>query len=254
MPANPFASDVAARLYAEGRPDYSQLVSDIIRKLIGIESPVEVAVDVGSGTGISTMAIAALAESVVGIEPSKAMLERAIPADNVSYRIGSAEQLPVEDQSCDLLSVGSALHWFDQERFLAEASRVTKPEAWLVVYDHWFVGRMQDRDEFGQWARDVYIATYPSPPRDRSWRPPDDLGDWRHTGWESYDHPVPFSTDQLATYLLTQSNLQTEIERGDKTDKQLRSWLLDELAPFFADDPVAVFMFGGFVACHRRAA
>jgi ubiquinone/menaquinone biosynthesis C-methylase UbiE len=149
MPSNPFASDVAARLYTEGRPDYSRLAAGIIRRITGIESPVECAVDVGSGTGISTMAIASLAETVVGIEPSKAMLERAIPADNVSYHIGSAEQLPVEDQSCDLLSVGSALHWFDQERFLAEASRVAKPEAWLVIYDHWFTGRMQDHDGFG---------------------------------------------------------------------------------------------------------
>ena len=138
MPANPFASDVAARLYAEGRPDYSQLVADIILKITGIESPVEFAVDIGSGSGISTMAIAAMAETVVGVEPSQAMRERAVPADNVTYRNGSAEQLPVEDQSCDLLSVGSALHWFDQERFLAEASRVARPEAWLVVYDHWF--------------------------------------------------------------------------------------------------------------------
>lgn len=252
MPANPFTSDTAARLYAEGRPDYSQLVADIIGKITGIESPVEFAVDVGSGTGISTLAIAPLAERVVGVEPSEAMRERAIPADNVSYRSGSAEKLPVEDQSCDLLSAGSALHWFDQERFLAEASRIAKPDAWLVVYDHWFTGRMQDHDDFGQWARDVYLASYPPPPRDRSWRPPEDLGDWQHTGWESYDHPVSFSSVQLATYLLTQSNLQAVIERGDKTEKQLRSWLMDELAPFFADDPVAVVMFGGFVACHRR--
>lgn len=254
MPANPFASDTAARLYAEGRPDYSPLVSDIIRRITGIESALEFAVDVGSGTGISTMAIAPLADTVVGVEPSQAMRELAMPADNVSYRIGSAEQLPVEDASCDLISVGSALHWFDQERFLAEASRVAKPEAWLVICDHWFTGRMEDHDEFGQWSRDVYLATYPSPHRDRSWRPPDDVGDWQHVGWDRYDHPVSFSADHLATYLLTQSNLQTVIERGDKTEEQLRSWLMDELALFFADDPVAVFMFGGFVACHRRAA
>lgn len=253
MAANPFASEFAARLYADGRPDYSPFVADIISRIIGIEYPVEVAVDVGSGTGISTMAIAELAETVVGIEPSKAMLERAIPANNVSYLSGSAEQIPVEDQAYDLISVGSALHWFDQQQFLAEASRVAKPKAWLVVYDHWFSGRMHGHDEFGDWIRDVYIPTYPSPPRDRSWRPPDDLGDWRHIGWETYEHPTSFSVDQLATYLLTQSNLQTVIEHGDKTEEQLRPWLMDELTAFFKDDPVAIFMFGGFVACHHRA-
>lgn len=63
---------------------------------------------------------------------------------------------------------------------------------------------------------------------------------------------MSFSADQLANYLLTQSNLQAVIERGDETEKELRFWLIDQLAPFFADDPVAVFMFGGFVACHRR--
>lgn len=252
MRANPFASELVAHLYAEARPDYSHIVCDITRRVTGIESPVELAVDVGSGTGISTMAISPLADAVVGVEPSQAMVKVAMSTDNVSYRLGSAEELPVEDTSCDLISVGSVLHWFDQERFLAEASRVAKLDAWLVVHDHWFTGRMQDRDEFAQWIRDVYLATYPSPPRDRSWRPPDDLGDWRHQGWEGYGHPVRYSAGQLATYFLTQSNLQTVIEDGSKTEGQLRSWLMDQLVPFFADDPSGVFMFGGFVACHRR--
>lgn len=197
------------------------------------------------------MAVASIAESVVGVEPSPAMIEEARPADNVSYRLGSAEQLPIEDASCDLISVGSALHWFDQKRFLAEASRVARTGAWLVVYDHWFTGQMEKREDFGSWVRDVYLATYPSPPRDRSWQPPEDLGSWRHMGWEQYDQQVVFTADQLATYLLTQSNLQTVIERGDETEDQLRSWLLEELTPFFADDPAAWFLFGGFVARHR---
>jgi SAM-dependent methyltransferase len=180
------------------------------------------------------------------------MLENAPPAANVTYRLGSAEDLPVEDASCDLIAVGSALHWFHKARFLSEAARVAKPGAWLMVLDHWFAGQMQNREDFGAWMRDVYLSTFPSPRRDRSWRPPDDLGEWLHTGWERYDHPVSFTADQVASYLLTQSNLQAVIERGDQSEQQLRSWLLSETSPFFAPDPVPVFMFGGFVACHRR--
>lgn len=252
MVANPFASQGAARLYVDGRPDYSSFVSTIIQKLTGISSKVELAVDVGSGTGISTRALALLAETVIGVEPSKAMLNLALPAENVTYRIGSAEDLPVGDASCDLISVGSALHWFDQTRFLAEATRVARPDAWLVVHDHGFTGEMQDHDEFGQWFRDAYLASYPAPPRDGSWRPPADLGNWHHAGWERYDHPVPFTAEQLATYLLTQSNLQAVIERGDSTEEKLGSLLLNETAPFFVDHPVPVFLFGGYVACHRQ--
>lgn len=252
MPANPFASDIAARLYAEGRPGYSSLVSDIIRRLTGVDEALGFAVDVGSGTGISTLAIAPLAESVVGVEPSKAMIERAESAANVTYRVGSAEHLPLEDASSDLISVGSALHWFDQERFLVEVSRIARPRAWLVIYDHWFTGRMQGHSGFERWFREVYLTRYPAPPRDRSWRPPDDLGSWRHTGWERFEHSVAFTVDRLAAYLLTQSNLQTVIERGDRTEQELRSWLVVETSPFFGDDPVGQFDFGGFVACHRQ--
>lgn len=72
-------------------------------------------------------------------------------------------------------------------------------------------------------------------------------------GWEQYDQQVMFTADQLATYLLTQSNLQTVIERGDETEDQLRSWLLEQLTP---SSPMILrphFLFGGFVACHRPA-
>lgn len=252
MPTNPFASKAAARRYAEGRPDYSTFVSDILLRLIGDDASLDLAVDVGSGTGISTMAIAPLARRVVGVEPSPAMVDLAIPADNVTYRIGTAEDLPVEDSAADLISVGSALHWFDQERFLAEVSRVARPETWLVVYDHWFTARMQEHEGFVHWVRDVYLERYPFPSRDRSWRPPDDLGPWRHTGWERFEHAVAFDIDQLAAYLLTQSNLQTVIERGERPEEELRSWLVSEVSPFFGDDRSARFVFGGFVAGHRR--
>lgn len=249
---NPFASYASARRYAEGRPDYSTLVSDIVRRLIGDDASLDLAIDVGSGTGISTMAIAPLARRVVGVEPSPAMVDLAIPADNVTYRIGTAEDLPVEDSAADLIAVGSALHWFDQERFLVEASRVARPEAWLVVYDHWFTARMQEHEGFVDWIRDVYLVRYPSPPRDRSWRPPDDLGSWRHIGWERFEHAVAFDIDQLAAYLMTQSNLQTVIDRGERTEEELRSWLVSEVSPYFGEDRSAHFVFGGFVAGHRR--
>jgi SAM-dependent methyltransferase len=251
VPHNPFATDLAATMYARGRPDYSKRVGDIVRRLIDLTGVLPRALDVGSGTGISTLALAPLADEVIGVEASAAMVERAARAANVSYRLGYAEVLPVDDASCDLIAVGSALHWFDQESFLAEASRVAKPHAWLVIHDHWFAGQMEGVDEFGVWARGVYLETYPSPPRDRSWRPPADLGEWRHVDWEQYEHSIPFDVDRLADYLLTQSNLQVVVERGDGTPEELKDWLVGEMRPFFGAE-TASLRFGGFVACHRR--
>lgn len=253
MPSHPFATETAARIYAVGRPDYSSLVTDIIRGLAHIAQPVPCAVDVGSGTGISTMALAPLAETVIGVEPSPAMLEHARQRQNVEYRLGSAEHLPAADHSCDLIGVGSALHWFARESFLSEASRVARPGAWLVIHDHWFMGQIEGNEEFGEWVRNVYLDKYPSPPRDRSWRPPNDLGMWRHVAWEQYEHRIQFDQDELAAYLLTQSNLQAVIERGDDTVESLRAWLRSQTGRFFADRRPPTFLFGGFVACHRES-
>lgn len=252
MPKNPFATEDAAEFYAAGRPDYSRFVTEITRQLTSISGKVPVAVDVGSGTGISTMALPPLAESVIGVEPSSAMVDRAVQAPNVEYRIGTAEDLPVQTDSCDLVGVGSALHWFDQSLFLAEASRIARPDAWLVVHDNFFTAEMAGNDGFRDWFREVYLKRYPPPPRDRSWRPPDHLGVWKHVAWERYRHEVPFDARHLAAYLLTQSNLQAVIQTGSQTPEELEAWLLAETASFFSDS-TGSFVFEGFVACHRRS-
>ena len=176
----------------------------------------------------------------------------ATPAVNVTYLAGTAENLPVDDSSCDLIGVGSALHWFDHARFLSEASRIATPATWLVVHDHWFSGQMQQQPAFTNWVQDVYLHAYPSPPRNRSWRPPADLGAWRHVAWETYDHPVSFTADKLAAYLLTQSNLQIVIAHGDHTEAGLTTWLKTEVTPFFTDEKPHTFLFGGFVSCHQQ--
>lgn len=48
-------------------------------------------------------------------------------------RKGVAEVLPFPDGSVDLLTAASAAHWFDQSRFLVEASRVLKPRGCMAL-------------------------------------------------------------------------------------------------------------------------
>ncbi|XP_062862261.1 putative methyltransferase DDB_G0268948 [Trichomycterus rosablanca] len=92
--------------------------------------PYELAVDLGCGTGQNTRLLACHFKKIVGLDVSENQLEeaRAVPGfENVTYRSGSAEELPFPDGSVDLLTAASAAHWFDPERFLNEATRVLKP-------------------------------------------------------------------------------------------------------------------------------
>ena len=85
-------------------------------------------VDLGAGTGILTGALARLGADVVAVEPDQAMLaelRRQLPG--VRAVEGSAEALPMPDQSADAVLCGQAMHWFDLDRALPEIARVLMP-------------------------------------------------------------------------------------------------------------------------------
>ncbi len=85
-------------------------------------APGAVILDVGSGTGISTLALSrALPEGSVflGVEPNVDMRAEAganVPAGrNITFVAGAADNL--------LVAAGTAIHWFDRGKFYAEARR-----------------------------------------------------------------------------------------------------------------------------------
>jgi SAM-dependent methyltransferase len=65
---------------------------------------------------------------VIAVEPlpeMRALLEAAVP--NTEVLAGSAEELPLPDQSVDAVVAASAFHWFDHDRALPEIYRVLAP-------------------------------------------------------------------------------------------------------------------------------
>ncbi|XP_038161086.1 putative methyltransferase DDB_G0268948 [Cyprinodon tularosa] len=94
------------------------------------------AVDLGCGTGQHSRLLAPHFKEVVGIDISDCQLEeaRAVPGyTNITYRKGTAEELPFENGTVDLLTAASAAHWFDQSKFLLEANRVLKPRGCMAL-------------------------------------------------------------------------------------------------------------------------
>ncbi|XP_037542250.1 putative methyltransferase DDB_G0268948 [Nematolebias whitei] len=98
--------------------------------------PHELAVDLGCGTGQFTRLLAPHFKEVVGMDVSENQVDeaRTVPGDpNVTYRQGTAEDLPFEDGTVDLLTAASAAHWFDKSKFLPEANRVLKPGGCIAL-------------------------------------------------------------------------------------------------------------------------
>lgn len=117
--------------YAKYRPGYSERVfDDLLNEVPGRN----VAVDCGCGTGQIAGALSSRFEKVYGVDVSKDQLAHAIQAPNVQYLNQGAEDLRfLPDGSVDLITAGTAYHWFDPDKFWAEARRVLKPRGIVTI-------------------------------------------------------------------------------------------------------------------------
>ncbi|CAN9497947.1 unnamed protein product [Ophioblennius macclurei] len=120
-----------ASVYHKYRPAPPEEIMDMIIQYLHKRKgqPHVLALDLGCGTGQVSRLLAPHFKEVVGIDVSECQLEvaRAAPGyPNLTYRKGTAEELPFPDHSVDLLTAAAAAHWFDQSRFLTEANRVLK--------------------------------------------------------------------------------------------------------------------------------
>jgi len=123
-----------AATYHRFRRDYSAGLYDAIEQHAGAPANRR-ALDLGCGTGFVTGTLGRRGWRVVGGDFSTPMLaeaRRAHPAGRFVRLRGEA--LALADESVQLVTVGTAFHWFQRERALAEMLRVLVPGGWAAVF------------------------------------------------------------------------------------------------------------------------
>ena len=107
--------DEVAEDYAFARPDYPQELFAAIERYATFGAPPRV-VEVGSGTGQATMAMAARGWTVHGVEPGARLAElarRRIPDARTTFHMSRFEDVDLDDQSFDLVAAATSWHWID---------------------------------------------------------------------------------------------------------------------------------------------
>ena len=124
-----FGTDAAR--YARGRPDYPARVDGWLRDTLQL-GPGKIVVDLGAGTGKFTRRLVATGAKVTAVEPVAAMrLKLIADLPDVTAIEGSAEAIPLPDNSVDAIVCAQAFHWFATTAALQEMRRVLKPGGWL---------------------------------------------------------------------------------------------------------------------------
>jgi SAM-dependent methyltransferase len=117
----------ASEAYERGRPGYPpEAVARLARELE--LRPGRVVLDLAAGTGKLTAHLVGTGAELVAVEPvaeMRAVIERALPG--VAAYAGTAEEIPLETNSVDAVTVAQAFHWFSGEEALVEIHRVVRP-------------------------------------------------------------------------------------------------------------------------------
>lgn len=166
--------------------------------------------DLAAGTGKLTRVLRSCFDTVIAVEPDDAMRSH-IRGD---ARAGSAENIPLLDDSVDAVFVAEAFHWFDADAALAEITRVVRPGGGLVIIDR-------------SWGENAQAGLLPPELKadlDAIWarfHAPDVVfGDWRDRlqpdGHARFDERVRISGRDLVDLCLTASTPAsvTDDERG----------------------------------------
>ncbi len=195
--------DRVADAYGRARPSYPAAAVDWVLE----RAPGRRVVDLAAGTGKLTQVLVSAGAAVIAVEPldnMRAALEASLPG--VPALAGTAEQMPLADESADGVLVGQAFHWFDAPRALAEVARVLVPGGVLGLV--WNV-----RDDAVAWVAELTEALHGAGDVLSASRTigDDPISDPRFTHGErrEFANPVRFDRARLVEWATSTSSIAT---------------------------------------------
>jgi ArsR family transcriptional regulator len=134
-----FFDSVAGRLgkdYVPGK-SWKSLAEALLRLM-----PPMVIADLGAGDGSFSLLLAQNAAKVIAVDSSAKMIEfardqaRRHHLKNLDYRLGDMEELPIDDESVDLVFFSQSLHHaLHPQQAIAEAARILRPGGRIAILD-----------------------------------------------------------------------------------------------------------------------
>ena len=122
-----------AESYSRYRPSYPK---KLFAYLASICKQHQLAWDCGTGNGQAAISLADYFDKIIATDASKEQLEQSSKHPKIIFKNEPAEKVSVENSSTDLVTVASAVHWFNFEKFYSEVNRVLKPDGIIAVWGY----------------------------------------------------------------------------------------------------------------------
>lgn len=123
-----------ARLYEENRPSLPYTACALILNYLG-RKPNQI-VDLGCGTGLSTLAWIDQCDHVIGVEPNEEMLSVARQKSNrISFVKAYSDNTTLPEHSTDIVVCSQSFHWMNPTDTLTEVNRILKSNGVFATVD-----------------------------------------------------------------------------------------------------------------------
>lgn len=124
--------DLIAGHYAAFRPPLHQM---ILERFLSDLPPFQSGLDIGCGTGTSSIALSGFCDKVTGIDPSLSMLDRAVSHPQVTYFPFDGSHLNLFEEDFELITFAGSLFYGKSQSLLDEVVRVGKNRSLILIYD-----------------------------------------------------------------------------------------------------------------------
>jgi SAM-dependent methyltransferase len=250
--ADLFGSSAMAAGYASARPSLHAPIVNRIVEGLGWHGLIDCVLDVGCGAGLSTAPLQNISRLCLGMESMELMLKQsAAVAPGSSFLAGTAEMLPLRDNSVDLITAAGSLNYVELNRFFPEAKRVLRPNGVVAVYDFSMGRSFRNSDRLDLWYSE-FMRRYPQPVNDvRQELTPEILASYdsgfQTRGSEHFTMDLMFTPASYQDYAMTETNVAHAIRIG-VAEEEIRTWCADTLRPVFEGVQQEV-LFRGYIAC-----
>lgn len=239
---NPYDNKLVSQRYGRSKIDLSRSVIDRIQSFLKLDEKLEKALDIGCATGVSTLPLKQLAHQVVGIDASEHMIKHAQQEEHVEYFHASAESLPFDNNTFDLITIGKAFHWMNQGKVLNETSRLLRDGGSLIIYDHRFVPYHLDdimpiEKKLYEWFELVFLKEIPQVSGGEKYSPSKlKMKEYFYVHEEKYADAQQITLDQFigaafvtsgaANYMMTHTKEEVE-QKHNEMKSSLLSYVFD---------------------------
>lgn len=122
--------------YQRARPQPPAVIVEFLHQLTR-RRKLELVVDLGCGTGVSTLPWCDRAERVIGLDLSREMVEfasRKAARPNITYVQGNSDCTGLPGGCADIVTCSSAIHWMEPRSGFHEINRILKPGGVFGAY------------------------------------------------------------------------------------------------------------------------